>query len=100
MREVTKRAAEALTASGRGFELNAAWGAVAIPAEADTPGAAMQLADVRMYAQKESRRVAGNDAIEIDGAEVAVRLRSARDDEAIEQSKQDRRDLGPAGGVR
>ncbi len=98
--KVKKRAAEALTASGRGFALNAAWGAVAIPDEADTPAAAMQLADVRMYAQKESRRVASNDAIEIDGAQVEARLRSARDDEALEQGKQDRRDLGPAGGVR
>jgi diguanylate cyclase (GGDEF)-like protein len=98
--EVTKRAAESLTASGRGFELNAAWGAVTIPDEAETPAEAMQLADVRMYAQKESRRIAGDDAIEIDGAEVAVRLSALRGNEALEQSEQDRSDLGPAGGVR
>ena len=30
----------------------------AVPEEADTPSTAMQLADVRMYAQKESRRLA------------------------------------------
>jgi two-component system cell cycle response regulator len=82
--EVTKRAAEALTASGKGFELNAAWGAVAIPAEADTAADAMQLADVRMYAQKESRRIAHDDAIEIEGAKVAIRLEGLRDREALE----------------
>ena len=82
---VAKRVAEALTASGRGYELSAAWGTVAIPAEADAPTAAMQLADVRMYAQKESRRIAGDDAIEIDGG--AVDLRRSRDGEALEQGQ-------------
>lgn len=53
-----KGAAEALTAHGRGFDLSAAWGLVAVPDEASAPAAAMQLADVRMYAQKESRRLA------------------------------------------
>jgi two-component system, cell cycle response regulator len=56
---VSKRAAEALTASGPGYDLSAAWGLAAVPAEAATPAEAMQLADVRMYAQKESRRLAG-----------------------------------------
>jgi diguanylate cyclase (GGDEF)-like protein len=97
--EVAKRAAEALTASGKGFELSAAWGAAAIPAEADTATAAMQLADVRMYAQKESRRIAHDDAIEIDAADVTVRLEGPRDREALEYREQDRSDLGPAGGV-
>jgi diguanylate cyclase (GGDEF)-like protein len=54
------RAAEALTSQGRGFELSAAWGMASIPEEADSPAEAMQLADVRMYAQKESRRLAGS----------------------------------------
>jgi two-component system, cell cycle response regulator len=53
------RAAEALTSSGRGFELSAAWGIASIPEEADSPADAMRLADVRMYAQKESRKLAG-----------------------------------------
>ncbi|HET7417777.1 MAG TPA: GGDEF domain-containing protein [Solirubrobacterales bacterium] len=53
------RAAEALTARGRGYELNASWGIASVPEEADSPAEAMQLADVRMYAQKESRRLAG-----------------------------------------
>jgi len=86
---IAKRAAEALTASGRGFALGAAWGAVSIPAEAETPEEAMQLADVRMYAQKESRRLAHprDDAIGIEGSEVAVRLGRARDGEALEQGQ-------------
>jgi two-component system cell cycle response regulator len=53
---VAKGAAEALTASDRGVEVAAAWGAATIPTEAGNPSAALQLADVRMYAQKESRR--------------------------------------------
>lgn len=55
---VAKRATEALSERGQGFEVTAAWGLAQVPEEADTPAAAMQLADVRMYAQKESRRVA------------------------------------------
>lgn len=51
-------AAEALTAKGKGFDLSAAWGVASVPEEADSPAEAMQLADVRMYAQKESRRLA------------------------------------------
>lgn len=65
--------AEALTSRGRGFDLSAAWGSASIPEEADSPAEAMQLADVRMYAQKESRRLAGS----ID----------ALDREALEQSQ-------------
>jgi two-component system cell cycle response regulator len=53
----TKRTAEALTESGPGYEIAASWGGARVPEEADTPSAALQLADVRMYAQKESRRV-------------------------------------------
>ncbi|MGA8744467.1 MAG: GGDEF domain-containing protein [Solirubrobacterales bacterium] len=53
-----REAATALSASGRGYEVTASWGAAAIPAEASTPSEALQLADVRMYAQKESRRIA------------------------------------------
>jgi diguanylate cyclase (GGDEF)-like protein len=88
--EIGKRAAEALTASGTGFELNAAWGAVTIPEEADKPAAAMQLADVRMYAQKESRRLAhddDDDAIAIEAADVSVRLGADRDREALEHGQ-------------
>jgi diguanylate cyclase (GGDEF)-like protein len=98
--ELKKRVAEAMTASGTGFDVNAAWGAVTVPEEADTPTAAMQLADVRMYAQKESRRIAHDDAIDIGLADVEMRLEGPGDSEALEYSEQDRRDLGPAGGFR
>jgi diguanylate cyclase (GGDEF)-like protein len=53
-----RAAAEALTVSDRGVEVGSSWGAATIPAEAGDPSAALQLADVRMYAQKESRRTA------------------------------------------
>jgi two-component system, cell cycle response regulator len=53
-------AAEALTSRGPGFDVSAAWGVASIPEETDSPAEAMQLADVRMYAQKESRRLAGS----------------------------------------
>jgi diguanylate cyclase (GGDEF)-like protein len=55
---VARAAAAALTESDRGVEVASSWGAAAIPAEAGDPSAALQLADVRMYAQKESRRTA------------------------------------------
>jgi two-component system, cell cycle response regulator len=97
---VAKRAAEALTAAGRGYELNASWGAVRIPGEADTPVDAMQLADVRMYAQKESRRLAHDETIGIDGADVELRLHGPDDREALEHGEKNRGDLGSAGGVR
>ncbi len=58
---VGRQAADALTASVKGIEVGASWGAAAIPSEADDPSAALQLADVRMYAQKESRRVSVRD---------------------------------------
>jgi diguanylate cyclase (GGDEF)-like protein len=56
--EIAVAAAEALTSKGQGFDLSAAWGIASVPEEADSPAEAMQLADVRMYAQKESRRLA------------------------------------------
>lgn len=55
---VARAATEALTESDRGVEVNSSWGATTIPAEAGDPSTALQLADVRMYAQKESRRTA------------------------------------------
>jgi two-component system cell cycle response regulator len=89
-----KRSAEALSAHGKGFEVGSSWGAVAIPAEADSAAAALRLADVRMYAQKESRRLAHDDAIAIDGAEVSVEaaedadsLRQRRGGEALEHGE-------------
>jgi two-component system cell cycle response regulator len=55
---IARAAIEALTASDRGVEVGSSWGAATIPAEASDPSTALQLADVRMYAQKESRRTA------------------------------------------
>jgi len=71
--EMTVAAAEALTAAGEDFEVGAAWGAAAIPAEAKAPETALQLADARMYAQKESRRLARHDGpIAVSGARVGA----------------------------
>jgi diguanylate cyclase (GGDEF)-like protein len=84
---VTRRATAALAASGTGFEIDAAWGTVTIPDEADAPAQAMQLADVRMYAQKESRRPAHDDALAIEAGEISVQLPAGRDSEALEHGK-------------
>jgi len=54
----TREAAIALTTRRNGVDVSAAWGAVSVPAEAGDSHDAMQLADVRMYAQKEGRRAA------------------------------------------
>jgi diguanylate cyclase (GGDEF)-like protein len=56
---VSGAAVEALTASGPGYAVSASWGLVEVPDEESESSAALQLADVRMYAQKESRRLAG-----------------------------------------
>ena len=75
-----KRAAEALTAKGKGYDLTASWGMASIPIEADSPVEAMQLADVRMYAQKESRQLAAGPV-----ADDAASAPAPRDREALEQ---------------
>jgi two-component system cell cycle response regulator len=67
---VTRKAVKALSASERGVEVGASWGSAAIPQEAADPSAALQLADVRMYAQKESRRVAQGGPVELPAASV------------------------------
>jgi diguanylate cyclase (GGDEF)-like protein len=82
---VTKRAAEALSSSGNGYEVSAAWGAAAIPADAAEPAEAMRLADIRMYAQKESRRLAHESSPNTVGVEEA--LRHLGDGEALEQGQ-------------
>jgi diguanylate cyclase (GGDEF)-like protein len=81
---VTKKAAEALTARGRGFELSASWGAAKVPEEAVAPTDVLRLADVRMYAQKESRRLSHHEEIEIDAATLTLRSEGSRDREALE----------------
>ncbi len=85
---VRDRAAAALRASGRGFEVTASWGAAAMPAEAVESGEALRLADVRMYAQKESRRAA-----------LDPEIGSVFDGETVKEDQQHRGDLGPAGGI-
>ncbi|HSK49630.1 MAG TPA: GGDEF domain-containing protein [Solirubrobacterales bacterium] len=67
---VVKQAAEALSSHERGVDVTPSWGAVAIPAEAETPSEAMQLADVRMYAQKESRRLSHDAVLAAERAKV------------------------------
>ncbi len=62
---VAREAAKALSASKGGVDVSASWGGVTIPHEAVEPMEALQLADVRMYAQKESRRVAHGSSIEM-----------------------------------
>lgn len=79
---VVKRAAEAMTATGKGYELTAAWGTARVPDEATSPAEAMQLADVRMYAQKESRRLAS-----LPAPDVTVRLPGSVAGEALEKGK-------------
>jgi two-component system cell cycle response regulator len=54
--ELTREAAIALSTRKNGVDVSASWGSATIPAAAEGPREAMQLADVRMYAQKESRR--------------------------------------------
>ena len=55
---LTERSARALTEDRHRVQVSSSWGAATIPSEVSTPKEALQLADVRMYAQKESRRVA------------------------------------------
>jgi diguanylate cyclase (GGDEF)-like protein len=68
--EVSRAVAVALTASGPGYDVSASWGIVEAPTEESDPSAAMQLADVRMYAQKESRRAAHLEQAGIETAQV------------------------------
>jgi diguanylate cyclase (GGDEF)-like protein len=58
---VIEAAVRSLSVSGPGFDINASWGAVEIPANGIEPDEALQLADARMYAQKESRRTSSGD---------------------------------------
>ena len=53
---VLEAAAAALSERGDGFWVTSSWGAVALPDEAETPKAALRIADQRMYANKRSDR--------------------------------------------
>jgi len=76
--EATKRAAEALTERGPGYAIAASWGAAAVPSEANSPSTVLQLADVRMYAQKESRRGAPADIAITDPGPVGGAIEASR----------------------
>jgi diguanylate cyclase (GGDEF)-like protein len=84
---VVELAAAALSTGGPGYRLSASWGTAAIPTEADSPSAAMQLADMRMYAQKESRRAHEENGLDGVGERIELRLESRRHGEAVEQGK-------------
>jgi two-component system cell cycle response regulator len=56
---VVARAVDALSVQGEGFYVTASYGIVQIPSEADSSEVALQLADERMYAHKDSRRATG-----------------------------------------
>jgi two-component system, cell cycle response regulator len=47
---------DALSEQGEGFSVTAAWGEAVVPAEAQTPAAALSLADRRLYERKQSGR--------------------------------------------
>jgi two-component system cell cycle response regulator len=53
---IVARAALALSEHGEGFTVTASFGVVQIPSEAESSEAALQMADGRMYAHKDSRR--------------------------------------------
>jgi two-component system, cell cycle response regulator len=56
--------ASALTAHGEGFRVTCSSGSAEIPAEAHDRGTALQLADQRMYGQKDSRRPSAGGEVE------------------------------------
>ncbi|MET0559302.1 MAG: GGDEF domain-containing protein [Solirubrobacterales bacterium] len=79
--EAKRRAVDALSAQGGGYDVQASWGAATIPGEAEDSAAALRLADVRMYAQKESRRHAPGESLPL---EKLREIGSARQGEAVE----------------
>jgi diguanylate cyclase (GGDEF)-like protein len=56
--DATRAAATGLSEKGKGYDITASWGVAIVPREASVASEALGLADVRMYAQKESRRLA------------------------------------------
>jgi diguanylate cyclase (GGDEF)-like protein len=61
LRDAVAAAAGALHEHGETFSIEASCGAVLLPHEASTPEYALQLADERMYAQKQSRPLAARE---------------------------------------
>ena len=56
LQELSGAAVAALTERGRGFEISTAHGCIMLPEEAQDSSGALQLADVRLYADKRSGR--------------------------------------------
>ena len=56
MRQINDLVSAALSEEGEGFSVTASAGSVTMPQEARDASAALQIADQRMYARKESRR--------------------------------------------
>jgi diguanylate cyclase (GGDEF)-like protein len=76
--EASRAAAHALTATGPGYAVSSSWGSVEVPTEEAEAAAAMQLADVRMYAQKESRRLAHDELLEPEVIEAPQRREAGK----------------------
>ena len=55
LEDLLERASAALRELGEGFSVESSYGAVALPHEADSASLALQIADERMYARKDSR---------------------------------------------
>lgn len=62
---IARRAARALSESGEGFTVGCSYGFASIPREAITVGDAIQIADQRMYAFKNSRASAGRQSADV-----------------------------------
>jgi two-component system cell cycle response regulator len=72
--------AAALAERGEGFNVSCSWGAVQMPSEAPHRVAALQLADQRMYAHKDSRRASAGGEVEA----VLIRIINQRTPELAE----------------
>jgi diguanylate cyclase (GGDEF)-like protein len=81
--EAKQRAVSALSVRGGGFQVEASWGAATIPGEAESSAEGLRLADVRMYAQKESRRPPPAEPLEL-GDQALEALDSGGQGEAVE----------------
>jgi len=81
--EAKRRAASALSVRGGGFAVEASWGAATIPGETENSAEALRLADVRMYAQKESRRLSHPEPLAFDDREIGA-IESGGQGEAVE----------------
>lgn len=62
---LVKRAADALTETGEGFQIDCSFGVALLPGEASSAEEALQLADQRMYADKAGRSSAGRQSADV-----------------------------------